>query len=546
MRTIPALLLLSLVVWADDPFGSAWKKVHEPEDDSWKSVKQELIFNNSSEPETLDPAIMTGVPEHTLALGLYEGLVSQDPETLVPRPGVASRWTVSEDGLVYAFKLRKNAKWSNGAPVTGEDFRWSWYRALTTIDCDYAYLFYCIEGAEAFHRAFAKNPKAKPSYEEFQAKVKVVAGEGTFSVTLRSPTSYFLDLCAFETFMPVHRKTVEKHGDRWTFGGNWVGNGPFLLASWERRKHIIMTPNPHYWDARFVKLKKITALPIDEKDTSYRKFTQGEVHWIKSVPIAKIDEARRKPEYFVAPYLGSYFYRVNTTRKHLKDKRVRQALSLAINRKSLTRDVTRAGQIPAPYFCPPIRAAAFTPVAGWSYDVDRARALMEAASYPNGKGFPKLTIFYNTDEDHKKVAERVAQMWRENLGIKVALQNSEWKVYLKDVERLDYDIARAGWIGDYTDPMTFMDMWLKDGGNNNTGWSSEKYDALIRAAGKEIDLKKRADLFRKAESILIEDEFPIIPIYIYVNQGMRVDNLLGWYENVRDLHPFQYMYFEPK
>jgi len=547
MRLILALLLLGPLVAADDPFGNAWKKIHEPEDDSWKSVDQELVFNNGAEPETLDPAVMTGVTEHTLALALYEGLVSHDPETLEPRPGVARRWTVSDDGLVYTFTFRKDAKWSNGDPVTPEDFRWSWYRCLTHIDCDYAYLFHCVEGAQAFHDAFKKDPLNPPPYDAFKKSVGVKAGDGTLTVTLRSPTSYFLDLCAFETYMPVHRRTVEKHGKRWTFDA-WIGNGPFVLADWSPREHIVMTPNPRYWDADFVKLRKITALPIDDQDVAYRKFTEDEVHWIRSVPTAKLDEARRKLEYFVAPYLGSYFYRVNCNdpdRPHLQKKRVRQALSLAINRESITRDVTRAGQIPAPYFCPPIRAAKYTPVDGWPYDPDRARKLLAEAGYPRGKGFPKLEVFYNTNEDHKKVAERVAQMWREVLGIDVALRNSEWKVYLTQVEKLDYDIARAGWIGDYTDPMTFMDMWLTGGGNNNTGWSSEEYDALIRAASKEADLEKRAELFRKAESILVEDEFPIIPIYIYVNQGMRVGNLFGWYENVRDLHPFQYMYFEP-
>jgi len=171
---------------------------------------------------------------------------------------------------------------------------------------------------------------------------------------------------------------------------------------------------------------------------------------------------------------------------------------------------------------------------------------MATAGYGSGgKEFPKITVFYNKSEDHKKVAEAIAQMWRENLGIKVSLQNSEWKVYLKTVELLDYDVARAGWIGDYGDPMTFLDMWVTGGGNNNTGWGSEKYDALIRQAQSEQDLAKRAGILLEAEKIVVEDEFPILPIYIYVNQGMKVESLQGWYENVRDLHPFQYMYFEP-
>ncbi|NJN14706.1 MAG: hypothetical protein HC813_03595 [Planctomycetes bacterium] len=188
----------------------------------------------------------------------------------------------------------------------------------------------------------------------------------------------------------------------------------------------------------------------------------------------------------------------------------------------------------------------YQPVKGFAYDPDAARALFAEAGYAGGKGYPELKVFFNSSDDHRKVAESIAQMWRENLGIRVTLQNAEWKVYLNQVEQLDYDIARAGWIGDYGDPMTFMDMWLKNGGNNNTGWDDPRYDELIAAARVEVDPAKRFAMFQEAERLLVEDEFPILPIYMYVNQGMKVDALRGWYENIRDLHPFQYMYFEPE
>jgi oligopeptide transport system substrate-binding protein len=551
MRNALLLLLLALPAFAgDDPFGNDWKREYEPVDDAWKSVKQELIFNNGAEPETLDPAIMTGVTEHTLALALFEGLTTHDPETLEPRPGVAERWDVSDDGKTYTFRLRKNAKWSDGDPVTAEDFAWSWYRALTKPLCDYAYLFYYIEGAEDFHKATMQalgDTKEPLPYSRFKKQVRCeVVDPFTLRVTLRAATAYFLDLCSFETYMPVQRATVEEFPDDWTRPDKFVGNGPFVLSEWSPRLQIVMTANPHYWDAGFVKLKKITALPIDDIDVSYNKFIKGEVHWIRTVPIAKIDEAKRRPEYFVTPYLGSYFYRINVTKPHLKDKRVRQALSLAVNRETITRDITRAGQIPATWFCPEIKSAGYEPPKGLAYDPDRARALLAEAGYPGGKGFPKLTLFYNTNEDHKKVAEAIGQMWRETLGIDVSLQNSEWKVYLRQVELLDYDVARAGWIGDYGDPMTFLDMFLTGGGNNNTGWSNARYDELVNKAMVEPDAAKRRAMLVEAEKIIVDDEFPIIPIYIYVNQGMKSDGLQGWYETVRDLHPFQYMYFEPE
>ncbi|MFI5401792.1 MAG: peptide ABC transporter substrate-binding protein [Planctomycetota bacterium] len=542
-----ALLLLSLPAMAgDEPEAAStgWRKRHEPPDDAWKQAKQELVFNNLSEPETLDPAIMTGNPEHTLALALYEGLTTPDPETLEPRPGVAASWEIGEGGTVYTFRLRPDAKWSNGAPVVAEDFLWSWYRALTNPLCDYAYLFYYIVGAEDFHKEFGKT-KVAPSYESFRERVKASAPDPhTIRIELRSPTAYFLELCGFETYMPVHRATVEKHGEEWTEAKNWVGNGPLRLVEWNRRQHIIMVPNPTYWDRGSVRLTKVTAHPIDDLDVAYNMFIKGEEHWIRTVPTSKIDDAKRRPEYFVNPYLTTYFYRVNTTRPHLKDKRVRQALSLAINRETITRDVLRAGQIPATWLCPEM--ARYKPPTGLPSDPDRARALLKEAGYPGGEGFPKLTLFYNTHEDHKRVAEQIGQMWRETLGIQVSLQNAEWKVYLRQVELLDYDVARAGWIGDYADPMTFLEMWVTGGGNNNTGWGNAKYDELIRKATYEGDPVKRAALLVEAEKIVVEDEFPILPIYIYVNQGMKVDGLRGWYENVRDLHPFQYMYFEPE
>jgi len=351
-------------VWADetDPFSGAWKKEYEPEDDSWKSLPQELIFNNGSEPETLDPAVMTGVTEHNLALALFEGLCSHDPGTLEPRPGVAKRWDVSEDGKTYAFQLRGDAKWSNGETVTAEDFRWSWYRVMTHIDADYSYLMFdYIAAGKEFQEEHIANMKAgegPASYEVFQKLVRIEVVDPTLlRVTLQNPTAYFLDLVTFETYMPVHRATVEKHGDRWTQPESFVGNGPFTLKEWSPRKKIVMVPCKTYWDRAFVKLTKITALPLDDLDVVYNKFINHEVHWVKTVPTAKLDDAKKRAEYFVAPYLGSYFYRFNTTREHLKDKRVRKALSLAVNRKTITADVTKAGQIPAPWFCPAIAQA---------------------------------------------------------------------------------------------------------------------------------------------------------------------------------------------
>jgi oligopeptide transport system substrate-binding protein len=536
-RFSTSLLALALLVspaLAEELPGD-WKQQLEPEDDAWKEVEQVFTFNNGAEPETLDPQLMTGVPEHRLGMALFEGLVTQHPETLAPVPGVAERWEVSADGTVYTFQLRKDAQWSNGRKLDANDFYASWQRALTpATGCQYGYMFYPIKNAQAFH---------KDTLKDFsQVGIEVVDAH-TLKVTLEAPCAYFLDLVSFETLMPVPMWVVEEHGDRWSRAENIVGNGPFVLKEWLPNQRLVMEPSPTYWDKDFVKLERLVALPYDDMETSYKLFQQDQCDWMTAVPAAKIDEIKRHPDYYAAPYVGSYFYRINVTKAPFDDVRVRKALAIGFDREVITRDILKAGQIPATWFCP--QMPGYEPVAGPGYDRAAAKRLLAEAGYPDGKGFPEVELLYNTNEAHKQVAEVIVQQWKENLGIKVALRNTEWKVYLSDVEQLNYQVARAGWIGDYTDPNTFLDMFVTGGGNNNTGWSSETYDKLIADAARESDPAKRFKLLQDAERLLTVDEYPIIPIYIYVNQGMLKEKVGGWYENVRDMHPFQYLYIEP-
>lgn len=517
-----------------------WKAKLYPQTDAWKSAPQELTFNNGAEPETLDVHLMTGVPEGRIAQGLFECLVEQHPETLAPVPGVAESWDVSDDGTVYTFHLREDATWSNGRELTAQDFYDSWKRGLTpATGCQYGYMFYPIKNAEAFHTG---------KLEDFEQVGVKVQDPRTLVVTLEEPCPYFLDLVAFRTLAPVPVWVIEKlkaegQEDRWSRPENMVGNGPFILKEWAPNQKIVMTTNPHYWDKDYVKLTKVTALPYEDVDTAYNLFQEGSCDWNTTVPSAKIDEVQLLPEYFVQPYLGSYFYRINVTKPPFDDVRVRKALSRGFDRSIITRDVLKAGQIPATWFCPAMPG--YEPPKGLAYDRDAARELLAEAGYPDGKGFPTVELLYNSNEDHKKVAESIVQQWKENLGITVSLRNSEWKVYLSDVEQLNYQVARAGWIGDYVDPNTFLDMWLEGGGNNNTGWSDPEYTRLIAEAAQGGDRAERMQKFHRAEQILVEEQLPIIPIYIYVNQGLLAAKVKGWYENVRDQHPYQYMWIEP-
>jgi oligopeptide transport system substrate-binding protein len=528
------LVAAPLSVFADDKQGD-WKAEFGPEDDAWKSVEQVFTFNNGAEPETLDPHLMTGVPEHRLASAIFEGLVTHHPETLEPKPGAADRWDISADGKTYTFHLRAGLQWSNGKPLTAQHFFDSWKRALTPATaCQYGYMMYPIAGAEAFH---------KNTLKDFSKVGIRVIDPSTLEVKLSAPCPYFLDLVAFETMMPVPMWVIEKEGDRWSRAENLVGNGAFIVKEWRPAERIVMVKNPNYWDRDFVKLEKIVALPYEDVETGYKLFQQGKNDWMTSVPSAKIDEIKRDPNYYAQPYLGSYFYRINVTKPPFDTFEVRKALSIGFDREIITRDTLKAGQIPASWFSPAMHG--YAPPKGFRYDRDEARRLLTKAGYPNGKGFPTIELLYNTNEDHKKVAEAIVQQWKENLGITVSLRNSEWKVYLNDVENLDYQIARAGWIGDYTDPNTFLDMFLTGGGNNNTGWSNSEYDGLIAKAATQSDPKQRFATLHQAETILIEKELPIIPIYIYVNQGMLAEKVGGWFENVRDQHPLKFIFIEP-
>lgn len=534
-RAAAAALLLALaaVAAAADAL-PPWKAALQPDGDAWRSVAQELVFNNDTEPQTLDPGIMTGVPESRIGLSLFEGLVAHDPVTLEARPGVAERWEMSADGLTWTFHLRE-ARWSDGAPLTAHDFVRSWRRVLTpATGAEYAYQLYPLAGAEAFHQGKAADP----------ASVGVVATDArTLVTTLARPCPYFLDLCAFHTLFPVPMDLVQRVGERWTQPENFVGNGPFRLATWQPRGRIEVVPNEHYWDRAQVRLAKLTFLPIDDAETAYKRFQEGGVHWLPSVPVSKIDEVRRLPEYYAVPYLGTYFYRFNCSKPPFDDARVRQAFSLAVDRRVITDHVLRAGQVPATWFCPDV--AGYRHVPGLAHDPARAQRLLAEAGYgPGGKPFPKVELLFNTSEAHKQVAESVVQQWRSALGVEVGLRNSEWKVYLEETDRLDYDLARASWIGDYGDPNTFFDLWVSGGGNNKTGWSNADYDRLLRASQAEPDHAKRLTLFAEMERILVEQQLPIMPVYIYVNQGLMKDSVRGWHENVRDIHPWQYLWME--
>ena len=512
-----------------------------------------LLWENGSEPRTVDPHLSTSKSTSAILYSLFDSLVVSDPKTGLPsNKGAAESWEISEDRLTYTFKLRPDGVWSNGDPVTAQHFAYSFERILSKrLASRYSYMLYPIKNAEEFN---------KGEISDFSEVGVKVIDDLTLELTLSSQTPYLLDLMTHCSWQPVYPPAVEKHGgmldinSRWTRPENIVTNGGFLMKEWIPNKHLKVVKNPKHWDAENIRLNGVTYYPIENRETAQRAFRREAVHSTYTIPPHRVVWGKKNlPEQMrISPALGVYFYRVNigepkpgeseerkAIRKTLSDKRVRQALSYAMDRESIC-DFLKAGQQPATHFVPPGTSTYKSPDV-LSYDPEKARKLLAEAGYPEGKGFPKFELIYNTDEAHKHIAEILQEQWSKTLGIDITLANQEWKVYLNTVHSMDYQMARASWFGDYNDPNTFLDMWLTGGGNNETGFSNKRYDDLIKqAALAGAEPEKRLAIFQEAEEILL-DELPIIPIYFYVNQHMVHPSVLNWNDNVMDDHYFRFM-----
>ena len=501
-----------------------------------------LHWGNGTEPQSLDPHIATGVPEHHIISSLMEGLVHKDGETLEPRPGVAKSWDISADGRVYTFYLRQDARWSNGDLHNAHDYVWSWWRALQpALGNLYAYMYFPIANAKAYYDG---------EINDFsQVGVKAL-DDYVLQVTLTEPIPYFLQLLDHYSTYPVHRATVEKfgkadqRGTRWTFEGNIVGNGAFQLKEWKINRRITVERNPHYWNAENVRLNQVVFYPTENVTTEERMFRAGQLHY-SGIPSDKIQAYSQSddPSLRIQPYLGVYFYRLNVDKPQLSDKRVRRALGMTINRDQLVSQITKGGQIPAYAITPP-GTMGYYPESDLTFDPEGAKKLLAEAGYPNGEGFPTTEILYNTSEGHRKIAVALQQMWKKHLNIDVVLLNQEWKVYLDTVSNHHYEIARAGWIGDYVDPNNFLDMFLCNGGNNRTRWCNPEYDQIIlQQVPKAKTHQQRLELFQQAETILL-DEMPVIPIYIYTSNNLVHPTVKNFGRNILNQANYREMYLE--
>lgn len=489
-----------------------------------------LQVGNGAEVQELDPHLVSGVTEHRVLSALFEGLTDCDAATLDPVPAVADRWQVSEDGLRYTFHIREGACWSNGDPLTAADFAYAWKRILSpALGSEYAYLLYCLKNARSYHEGKLK---------EFGQVGVHAADASTLEVTLENPTPYFLTMQNHYAWFPVHRAAIEKfgapdeRGTPWTRPGNMVSNGAFCLEDWLPNERLSLRKNPRYWDAASVRLNGLDYHPIDNLQTEERAFRSGLLQITSTIPLHRLDYYRReRPDVLnIHPYFGSYFYRLNVTRPPFDNPLVRKAFSLAINREEIVKNVLKGGELPATSYVPP-GDSHYPPLNAVSFDPGRARDLLAEAGYPDGKGLPPVEILYNSSEAHRTIAETVQRMWRENLHADARLLNQDWKTYLASMNTLDYQVARSSWIGDVADAVNFLECFQTDVGNNRTGWSSPRFDALIAAAYREADIEKRAALLREAEELLL-DESPIVPVYFYTWKFLMAPEVKGLKPNI--------------
>jgi oligopeptide transport system substrate-binding protein len=499
-----------------------------------------LLLTVGSEPRTLDPQEAQGVTEHHIIMAMIEGLVapSIDDQSKVV-PGMADRWEHNEDYSVWTFHIGEDRKWSNGDPVTAQDFVFSYKRMLTSsFGAQYSENLFILKGAEEYYRG---------KITDFdQVGVKALDPH-TLRIELVGPTPYLLSLVQHDSWLPVNPKAILSFGNidtrdsKWTRAENYIANGPFKMKSWRPNDVIEVVRNPLYWDAANVKLNGINFFSIENLNTAERAFQAGQLHKTDQVPLDKVPYYRRtRPELIrIDPYEGVYFYRINIARKPLDNPKVRLALNLAVDRDAIVKNILREDQKPATGYTPP-GMGDYQPLDKMQYDPERARQLLAEAGYPNGKGFPKFTIHFNTLESHRAIAEAIQQMWKEELNIDVGLENQEWKVYLDTQNNKNYDISRSAWIGDFMDPVTFLSMWTTGNGNNNTNWGNPKYDAFIEQAARTGDPKARLEILHQAEDLFLS-EAPIVLVYWYTNAYLLQPSVQNWNSLVLGNHNYKYI-----
>lgn len=500
-----------------------------------QSTAQTLTLHGRDEPETLDPNRYTDIPGHNILMNIFEGLARNNPKTLQAEPAAAQAWTISPDGKTYTFKLRPGVVWSDGKPITANDFVYGWLRILNPVTAGKsAWQLYSIKNAESYNTGKITDVN--------QVGIKALNPQ-TLQVTLDHPAGYFLQLTSMPVFAPIRKDVVEKFGDTWVRPENIISNGAFNLTTWVEHKEIILTKNQKYWDAKNVKLEQVKFLPVPDYETALKMYESNQIDTVFELPALKIPELQSRPDMVKGPYLLSMYYYLNFKTPPLDDARVRKALAYAIDRNTITDKILRKGDIPLGTLTPP-GLTGYIPPPGVTYDPDKARQLLKEAGYgPGGKPLPTLEILYNTTDEHKMVAQAIQNMWKTNLGIDATLRNEEWKVYIKSEDTGNFQVGRAGWVGDYIDPNTFLELFRSTSGMNKGKYLNPDYDRLLDIAQAEVNPAKRMTLFQQAEAKLLEDA-AVIPLYCWTNNQLVKPYVKGYYSTLLNWHPLYRAYVE--
>ena len=490
----------------------------------------EIAVNFASEPNTIDPALNSAVDGAVMINHIFEGLykwVDDGSGNATLALGQAKEVTPNADKTVYTVKLRDDIKWSDGKDVIAADFVYAWQRLVDpNTAADYCYMADIILNA---------NEIMAGEMDKSELGVKAI-DEKTLEITLHTACPYFEEIMAFPALMPIRSDIIEQYGDQWTFSPEtYIGNGQYKMAEWSHNEFIKLVPSETYYDVDKLGPKVIKFALMDDTNAIYAAYRSGSLNFIQEVPVDEIPGLLSSGELKVHPYLGTYYCCFNTSKAPFDDVRVREAFSLVIDRNYIVENVTKTGQMPATAFVPsgisdaPGTKDDFRAVGGDYMDVsaekyqencERARQLLAEAGYPNGEGFPIVEYLYNTSDNHRLIGEALQNMWQTELGVTVNLVNQEWNTFLDTRKNGDYSIARNGWIADYNDPMSFLDMWLTGGGNNDAQYSNPDYDALIMQAKSTSDLAERMSLMHQAEDILMGQDVVHAAIYFYTDKYM--------------------------
>ncbi|MBK5253219.1 MAG: peptide ABC transporter substrate-binding protein [Peptostreptococcaceae bacterium] len=487
----------------------------------------------ASEPATIDPALNSAVDGATMIQHTFEGLikwVDDGSGKAVHAAGVAESWDISDDGLVWTFHLR-DSNWSDGEPVTANDFEYAWKRLNDPeTAADYSYMIAPVKGFGT---------------DELAA---VAIDDNTFEVTLISPCLYFEDICAFPACYPVREDIIEENGDAWiTDPATYIGNGPYMMTEWVHNSYIMMEKNPEYWDTENIKCEAIKFNLMDDQNAIYAGYKNGDLDYVEDVPADEVPGLLEAGTLQFFPTLGAYYVIFQMENAPFDDVRVREAFSLVIDRNFIVDKVTGAGEkaldgfVPAGISDVDVEGDDFRTVQGPFYSIDpddyeancdKARELLAEAGYENGEGFPVVEYLYNTLDSHKAIGEALQNMWQEELGVTVTLANQEWGVFLEERKAGNFSIARGGWIGDYNDPMTFLDMFTTGNGNNDAQYANTEYDNRIDAINAELDPEARMDFLHEAEEQLIGEDVVVAPIYGYTHKYLVSEEITGIYANL--------------